>query len=390
MSGIRHSSYKQRRRAGWTRWLVGLSLLALIGAGIFWTTNSAAQTYQPPQTDGVLTGASNSVAGTQPQDGVLSGAIAGTPLAEVTELISNLPPTATSAPTDPAATPTPAPATATPVPATPTPIPVPTYKVTQVSPAKQVEWKGKGTVQDRTFFSPILNREVPVRVYLPPNYGKDSQKRYPVLYMLHGLSGSNLEWIDYGIFGRTEDLILAGTITPTIVVLPFGDKDYWMNHQNNGPRWSDYVATDVVGHIDVLYRTVADPKFRAIGGHSMGAHGALQIGFNHSDVFNVIGAHSPTLRTQEKAYDFFKDPAHYPTVDPVSLAAKKNSDGQKIWIDIGNKDSEWLARAQELHNVLTERNIPHEWHEWEGAHAGEYWAGHLPDYLYFYASSFGK
>jgi enterochelin esterase-like enzyme len=383
MNGIRHRSYKARRRAGWARWLGGLSLLALIGAGVFWTTNSTAHSYQPVQTEGAT---SNPVVGTQSQDGVLRRAIAGTPLREVTELVSNLPPTAP--PTDSLATPTVAPPTVTPVPATPTP--APTYKVVQVSPAKPVEWKGKGTVQDRTFFSPILNREVPVRVYLPPAYGKDSQKRYPVLYMLHGLSGSNLEWLDYGIFGRTEDLILAGTITPTIVVLPWGDKDYWLNHQDNGLRWSDYVATDVVGHIDVLYRTITDSKYRAIGGHSMGAHGALQIGFNYPEVFNIIGAHSPTLRTQEKAYDFFKDPAHYASVDPVSLAARKNPDGQKIWIDIGNKDSEWVNRARELHKVLTERDVPHEWYEWEGAHAGEYWAGHLPDYLYFYASSFGK
>lgn len=266
---------------------------------------------------------------------------------------------------------------------TATPLPLP-YAVTSPTP---VAFPGKGTVLERKFYSPILKREMPFRVYLPPGY-VSSGKRYPVLYMLHGLSGSYLEWLDYKLFDTAEDLMSKNQIKPMIIVLPSGDQEYWVDHAGGGLQWGQYMMRDVVGFIDNNFRTIANRNSRAVGGHSMGGHGSLQLAFNYPDVFGVVGAHSPTLRTKEQAPDFFGDEAFYEAHDPVSLArTAPNLNTLKIWVDIGTLDDGWRPRAEELQSVLENRGIAHTWNEFEGGHAGEYWIEHVADYLRFYASS---
>jgi enterochelin esterase-like enzyme len=261
--------------------------------------------------------------------------------------------------------------------------------------AKAFAWGGRGLVQDVYFYSTILGREMSYRIYLPPNYQKASD-RYPTLYMLHGLSGSYQEWVDYGLLNTADDNIAVGKLKPMIMVLPLGDQSYWFNWANNGDRWADYVAQEVVGHVDFHFRTLANAQNRAIGGHSMGGHGALQIGFNNPQTFGIIGAHSATLRTieqaadftKEKAYNFWGSAEYYATIDPISLAGNRDLTGLKLYLDIGAEDGGWRPCMEELHNVLLQRGVAHEWHTFPGSHQGEYWIGHVKDYLTFYNSVF--
>ena len=274
--------------------------------------------------------------------------------------------------------------------ATPAPTPTPVLVVHPVpqasTPVTPTVFTGKGIVQEQNFFSPILSMSVPYAIYLPPGYAA-SQKHYPVLYALHGYSGDIHEWENLGLLGRADDLINTGVIQPMIIVLPWGNTDYWLNHSDNGPRWGDYTVYDVVNFIDANYRTIPDRDHRAIGGLSMGGHGALQNGFNHPEIFSIVGAHSPTLRTLDQNPGYFGDAAYFVTIDPVSLARTKDLSNLKIWIDIGASDI-WLPEATVLHQVLTDRNIPHSWETPPGDHSGDYWFPHIADYLQFYSSSF--
>ncbi len=239
------------------------------------------------------------------------------------------------------------------------------------------------TVVEDSFYSAALGQEMSYLVYLPPGYDADG-RRYPTLYMLHGIGGSNREWLGYGIDVAASCLMRAGRVQPFVVVLPQGDESYWVNHAPDGPRWGDYVADDLVAQVDAVYRTLPAPASRAIGGLSMGGHGALQLAYTHPDVFGVAGAHSPTLRPQDEAPEYFADALTFPRVDPVSLA--KWSDGAsrvRTWIDVGDADP-WLWRIEELHDALDERGIAHDWHVWEGDHESEYWTAHVADYLAYY------
>src|SRR5204862_4380329 len=103
-----------------------------------------------------------------------------------------------------------------------------------------------------------------------------SGQRYPVLYLLHGLSGRYDEWDGYGVSEVANALSADGKFPGVIMVMPQGGLGYWLN-QDGGTPWADYVARDLVSHVDGTYRTIPRREARAVGGLSMGAHGALQL-----------------------------------------------------------------------------------------------------------------
>jgi enterochelin esterase-like enzyme len=255
-----------------------------------------------------------------------------------------------------------------------------------VDPAAEAAPLPADSVLDVAFYSPALDRDLAYLVWQPPGYGADPDRRYPVLYLLHGIGGDNREWLGYGVDTAATCLLAAGRIQPFLIVLPQGDEAYWLNHAD-GPRWGDAVADDLVAHVDGTYRTIPDRASRAVGGLSMGGHGALQLAFNHPDVFGVAGAHSPTLRPRGEAPYYFADAATFAKVDPLAHA-RRDADLNtiRLWLDAGDADP-WLPRIELLHDTLDRRAIPHAWQVWAGEHASEYWTSHVVDYLAFYSQA---
>ena len=243
-----------------------------------------------------------------------------------------------------------------------------------------------GLLRDRDFYSPALDADLPYLVYLPPQYGTE-QRRYPVLYMLHGGAGDRQEWAAYGLIDTVDRLIQSKEIRPMIVVLAEGQEGYWVNHVDGGPQWGDYISKDLVRQIDATYRTLPDADHRAIGGNSTGASGALRLAFDNPDVFHAVGAHSPALYPEDPSFDFIMGTGmDWNVRDPIWLAANAPGLSQlDIWIDIG-EDDPWAGRADELHEALASRGIPHAWSLQPGGHEGDYWESHLAAYLRFYDS----
>lgn len=244
-------------------------------------------------------------------------------------------------------------------------------------------------VESRTFSSDALGWTLPYLVYLPPDYDLDPTRRYPVLYMLHGMSGASGEWIDYGFADTAELLIRSGEIAPLIVVFPQGDQAYWMDHADGGPRWATYTAREVVAEVDRRFRTLAVRDKRAVGGLSMGADGAIQLTLNFPEVFGVAGAHSPVLRREHEALVYFGRGADYAARDPwlLLLARPDVARRSALWVDIGSGD-ERRNLLTLFHEDLVAAEIPHEWREYAGSHTQEYWNAHAADYLRFYDSAF--
>jgi S-formylglutathione hydrolase FrmB len=245
-----------------------------------------------------------------------------------------------------------------------------------------------GYLKDGAFFSQALGRTMPYGVYLPPTYDSDPNRHYPVVYMLHGAGGHYSEWVAYGLPEMAEDLIWDGQIQPLIIVMPQGDHSYFVNHVGtDGERWGDYIAFDLIAHIDTTYRTIPQPSSRAIGGLSMGGFGALQLAFTHPDIFGAVGAHSPALRTVEQLSDIL-DPTDAPEdFDPIEVAKAINPTyAPRIWVDTG-ADDEWADRVVLLGQTLDERGISHEVRLLPGQHSGDYWTARAGDYIRFYASS---
>src|SRR5687768_3417188 len=140
----------------------------------------------------------------------------------------------------------------------------------------------------------------PVAVYVPPGYA-DSSRRYPVLYLLHGIGGSPGDWVGPSYQGMEiravmDSLIASGAIQPLIVVMPNGTNRYVGTFYMNSPvagGWEDFVGRDLVAHVDRTYRTLARRESRGVAGHSMGGLGSILMGMRHADVFSTVWALNP-------------------------------------------------------------------------------------------------
>ena len=140
-----------------------------------------------------------------------------------------------------------------------------------------------------------------VSVYLPPSYTNAANRRYPLLYMLHGFTDSDELWMGFKphwinlpeVIDRT---IASGGAREMIVVMPNAytrmQGSMYSNSVTTG-NWEDYIARELVAYIDARYRTLADPASRGLAGHSMGGYGAARIGMKHPDVFSCVYLLSP-------------------------------------------------------------------------------------------------
>ena len=255
---------------------------------------------------------------------------------------------------------------------------------------------GPGELEQSTFHSAALERTMSYLIYLPPGYAT-SGDRYPTLYMLHGGGGLISEWVDYGLVSTADAMMRSAEIEPFIIVMPEGDQEYWVDHVvdaatgANGEKWGTYTARDVVATIDTRYRTIADARERAIGGLSMGGHGAMQLAMNFPGTWTIVGAHSPSIRSESDAPTYFGAGAAFAARDPLSLITAKPALARSItwWIDTGDTDP-WRAQTELVADELSSIGADVTWQPFGGDHSAQYWSAHLADYLAFYDRAFAS
>ena len=132
-------------------------------------------------------------------------------------------------------------------------------------------------------------------VYLPPSYASSPNKRYPVIYLLHGFGGDEKDWSGYApVKPAMDTLIRVGIVREMIIVMPNGrnalDGSFYTNSSTTG-NWDDYIARDLVAFIDAKYRTIARPESRGLAGHSMGGYGTFAVGIRHAgDIYGALYA----------------------------------------------------------------------------------------------------
>ena len=278
-------------------------------------------------------------------------------------------PTATLAPNLPTATPCNTP-TRTPIPS-PTSTPLPS---------------GDSEFFSSEFQSAAMNAKMAFQIYLPPGY-RDSDRRYPVLYLLHGWGGDFGEFGWYNTQSTADELMRDGEIPPMIIVTPEGDKSYWFNHFQ-GPPWGDYVANDLVQYIDGNYRTIPKRESRAIGGLSMGALGAMQLTLNHPDLFTIVGLRSPTFRRigDPDVPAFFGDAEYYKFYDPFDLVERTGARLPAYTYVIIGQDDIWLGRIHDFLHLLDQHKSPYELHVYPGEHDAAFFGSRLDEDLRFYGA----
>jgi enterochelin esterase-like enzyme len=208
-----------------------------------------------------------------------------------------------------------------------------------------------------------------MQVYTPPGYSKE--KKYPVLYLLHGIGGDETEWQRFAKPSIVLDNLLAdGKVTPMIVVMPNGRAQ--KNDRAEGdvfrsaPAFAAFeqdLLKDVIPAIEALYSVQADREHRALAGLSMGGGQSLNFGLAHLDTFAWVGAFSAAPNTK-------------PAAELVPDPAKAREKLKLLWLACGKKDG-LIRISQGVHAYLKEKDVPHVWHVDGNAHDPTEWKNNL-------------
>lgn len=241
------------------------------------------------------------------------------------------------------------------------------------------EWRDvpHGSVSIHWYDSSASGTRRRLHVYTPPGYGKDQERKYPVLYLLHGSGDNDSHWMHIGRANVVADNLLAdGKMVPMLIVMPDGHvRERPPGKLDNKARpelrqaFEKDLLENVVPLIESAYRVRPDAAGRAVAGLSMGSAQALTVGLGHPEKFAWVGGFSGALKPE----------------DPV-VAGLKAEPGRVndrltlLWIGMGKEDG-GLKDAQALDAALKDMGVRHEYHEMDGAHRWSVWRLNLAEFL---------
>ncbi|WP_423776641.1 esterase [Bacteroides graminisolvens] len=245
-----------------------------------------------------------------------------------------------------------------------------------------------GTVSRRWYWSPSLKMNRRLAVYTPAGY-EESNKRYPVFYLLHGMGGDEEAWLALGRASQILDnLIAAGKAKPMIVVMTNGNVS-----QEAAPGESSlgYIVPtmqlpktmdgsmeesfpDVVNFIDATYRTVKRKSGRAIAGLSMGGFHSLHISKQYPDMFDYVGLFSAAIMPDKQV----KSSVYDNTENKLKIQFNKNP--KLYWIAIGKTDFLYKAN-EEYRKMLNEKGFKYTYYETDEGHIWRNWRIYLTEFV---------
>jgi S-formylglutathione hydrolase FrmB len=254
-----------------------------------------------------------------------------------------------------------------------------------------------GNVDTIQIQSNYLKKATKFVVIQPSNQGqqKNTQARYPVVYLLNGYGG------DYGQWPiTTPQLKKTADDLKIIFVCPDGGIGSWYFDSpiDSSIRYESYITKELVHYVDANFPTKADPKSRAITGLSMGGHGALYLAIRHSDLFGAAGSTSggvdfrpfPNRWDIKKAlgeYEQNKERWYeYTVMRQVELLKNKQL---AIIIDCGIDDF-FMPMNRALHEKLLQLKIDHDYIERPGEHNHIYWGSSIDFQILFFHQFFQK
>lgn len=255
-----------------------------------------------------------------------------------------------------------------------------------------------------TLHSQLLNADKSCTVYLPDGYDRDTTRRYPILYLLHGASDTHTAWTEKGNMRQIADeAFAAGRAYPMVIVMPDASGE-GENHTGlhmgyfDVPGWpyERFFFEEFMPQIESRYRVLADKQHRAIAGLSMGGGGTAVYALRHPELFGSACSMSGLL-------DLFPSPRNYDNdfqrsvVENSPVARLRTMTDQEVeqartirwWVDCGDDDFLWKSNV-DFYTLMRERNIPVQYRMRDGGHTWHYWQQVLADILTFFSIGFDE
>jgi enterochelin esterase-like enzyme len=247
----------------------------------------------------------------------------------------------------------------------------------------------RGTALTIDVASPALGgRRQQVDVYLPPGYAAHPDRRYPVLYLLHGepgRPGAFLETVRMGVV--QDELVARHRARPMILAMPYGSTgtftdEEWANGIRPHEGWETFVARDLVRTIDRRFRTIPHGWARGIGGLSEGGYGAINIALHHPGEFRLVESWSG-YETADNLKSIFGGKQSLlrenTPLDTIGAAAPKlRRDHTFFWIYTG-RDDRFLPQNEEFTTLLAHDGVAHRFYLVRGGHNWALWRGNAAD-----------
>ena len=232
-------------------------------------------------------------------------------------------------------------------------------------------------VSFHTFESAAAQTTVSYHLFTPAAYDRELERRFPVVYWLHG-SGGGLPGIPQ-VAARFARAIQDGKAPPCLVVFVNGMPDgMYVDWKDGSAPLETVIVKELVPHVDASYRTIASREGRALDGYSMGGYGAARLGFKYPDLFravsmmgsgplqeNLLDAPRASRRRAEEVLDrvYGGDPDYFRSVSPRTLAERQANAiarGSLVRMVCGDQDN-LLANNRAFHEHLERLGIPHSW-----------------------------
>ena len=241
-------------------------------------------------------------------------------------------------------------------------------------------------VETIRFQSKLLNAALPYNVILPTDYDISATTRYPILYLLHGLTGHYSDWV-----ARTNVADYAADYR-MIIIMPEGNDGWYTDSASvTSDKYESYILKELIPDVEQRYRTIEARYGRSIAGLSMGGYGAIKFGLKSPATFifaaSMSGAFGVTRVTEKDVGDRWQ--ASMKLFGPVGSETRMANDLFAIvekleparvsslpyfYFDCGTEDSPLIfPYNRQLAALMFEKKIPHEFRELPGDHSWVYW-----------------
>jgi S-formylglutathione hydrolase FrmB len=260
----------------------------------------------------------------------------------------------------------------------------PTRELLYLDPRKQLELGDRSRFFRDDYASTAMGRRAQFNVYLPKDYTRTGAKRFPVVYMLNGFNGSNIEWE-----ARKIDTVLDGLGVEAIVVFPDGGSGWYVD--TSAGNYRTMIVDEIVPLVDRAYRTIADRDHRGISGVSMGGQGAFTLGLKNPDVFSSIASHMGALSLPPLVGTPAEQAANA-GLRPLTLVAGMTAadlNRHRFYFDGGDSDEyRFGTAAQQMSTALAAKGVRHDYQLGPGRHDDAYWMPKLERSFALHAEQF--